>query len=217
MCSIFVYLALFFINLRFEHSCGMTLKADISGDFESLFELIFVRNRKMFERLAFFSIGNEEEAKDIVSKCFMSMWEHRESIRPEQALSYMFISVRNACMDYRRSDTRHKKVYENIESKERGAMEYYSRAMESCDPSKVFAEEILDIVSRTLRKLPQKQREIFIKNRVEGLSYKETAEALGISYKAVDKGLQSTMKILKMELGEYLPIFLILLNMIKRF
>ena len=52
---------------------------------------------------------------------------------------------------------------------------------------------------------------------MEGLSYKETAEALGISYKAVDKGLQSTMKILKMELGEYLPIFLILLNMIKRF
>ncbi len=120
---------------------GMLVCRDLNIDsvapFESLFELIFVRNRKMFERLAFFSIGNEEEAKDIVS--------------------------------------------------------------------------------RTLRKLPQKQREIFIKNRVEGLSYKETAEALGISYKAVDKGLQSTMKILKMELGEYLPIFFILLNMIKRF
>lgn len=194
----------------------MGAKADISYDFESLFELLFVRNRKMFERLAFFQIGNEEEARDIVSKCFLSLWEHREQIRPEQALSYMFISVRNACMDYRRSDTRHKKVFDNIQTTERGAMEYYNRAIESCDPEKIFAEEILKIVSDTLSKLPEKQREIFIKNRVEGLTYKETAEALGITYKAVDKSLQNTIKRLKLELGEYLPIFLLLLDYLHR-
>lgn len=166
----------------------------------------------MFERLAYFQIGNEEEAKDIVSKCFMSLWEHREHIRSEQALSYMFISVRNACMDYRKSDTRHKKVYENIQKTERGVMEYYSRAIESCNPTKVFAEDIMNIVSETLSKLPERQREVFIKNRIEGLSYKETAEALGISYKAVDKSIQNTLKRLKIELGEYLPLFLILLS-----
>lgn len=183
----------------------------ISGNFESLFELIFVRNRKMFERLAFFQVGNEEEARDIVSKCFMSMWERREQIREEQALAYMFISVRNACMDYRRSDTRHKKAFENIQNTERGAMEYYNRAIESCDPSKVFTEEIMNIVSETLRKLPEREREVFIKTRIEGLSYKKAAETLGISYKAVDKSMQNTIKRLKLELGEYLPILLMLL------
>lgn len=185
---------------------------NIPNNFESLFELLFVRNRKMFERLAFFQIGNEEEARDIVSKCFMSMWEHRDQIREEQALSYMFISVRNACMDYRRSDTRHKKVFENIRHKERGAMEYYNRAIESCDPSKIFAEEIMNIVSETLRKLPDREREVFIKNRLKGMSYKEIAEALGISYKTVDKSMQNTIKRLRIELGEYLPVFLLLLN-----
>ena len=35
--------------------------------FDSLFELIYVRNRKMFERLAYFQIGNEEEAKDLLA------------------------------------------------------------------------------------------------------------------------------------------------------
>lgn len=190
----------------------MALHAKINGDFESIFELIFVKNRKMFERLAYFQIGNEEEAKDIVSKCFLSMWEHRESIRKDEALSYMFISVRNACMDYRKSDTRHKLVYANIQDKERGAMEYYSRAIESCNPSSVFAEDIKNIVAETLNKLPEKQKEVFIKNRLEGLSYKETAEALGMTYKAVDKSLQNTMKKLKKELGEYLPLFLIMVN-----
>lgn len=180
--------------------------------FDSIFELIFVRNRKMFERLAYFHIGDMEEAKDLVSKCFLSLWEHRENIREEQALSYMFASVRNACMDYRRSDTRHKKVFENIRNKERGAMEYYSRAIESCDPNKVFAEEILEIMKDTLNGLPQQQREVFIKNRIEGLSYKETAEALGLTYKQVDKSIQNTIRKLRHELGEYLPILLLILN-----
>ena len=195
----------------------MAVKAhNQSQNLESLFELLFVKNRKMFERLAYLQIGNEEEAKDIVSKCFMSLWEHRNNIREEQVLSYLFISVRNACLDYRRSDTRHKKIYESIENKERGAMEYYSRAIESCDPSRVFAEEIMNIVSETLRNLPEKQREVFVKTRIEGLSYKEAAEALGLSYKAVDKSLQNTIKKLKSELGEYLPIFLFMVNFLRQ-
>ena len=88
-------------------------------DFNETFELIFVKNRKMFEKIAYFQVGNEEEAKDIVSKCFMSLWEHRNEIRKDNILSYMFVSVRNACMDYRRSDSTHRKVYENILQKER--------------------------------------------------------------------------------------------------
>ena len=95
-------------------------------------------------------------------------------------------------------------------------MEYYSRAIESCDPSRVFAEEIMNIVSETLRNLPEKQREVFVKTRIEGLSYKEAAEALGLSYKAVDKSLQNTIKKLKSELGEYLPIFLLMVNFLRQ-
>lgn len=184
--------------------------------FDSLFELIYVRNRKMFERLAYFQIGNEEEAKDLVSKCFLSLWEHQADIREDQALAYMFAIVRNACLDYRRSDTRHKKIFENIQSKERGAMEYYSRAIESCDPKRIFADEIMSILTDTLKKLPENQRNVFIKNRVEGLSYKETAEALGLTYKQVDKSMQTTIRKLKLALGEYLPFFLLLLNQLNQ-
>ena len=184
--------------------------------FDSLFELIYVRNRKMFERLAYFQIGNEEEAKDLVRKCFLSLWEHQADIREDQALAYMFAIVRNACLDYRRSDTRHKKIFENIQSKERGAMEYYSRAIESCDPKRIFADEIMSILTDTLKKLPENQRNVFIKNRVEGLSYKETAEALGLTYKQVDKSMQTTIRKLKLALGEYLPFFLLFLNQLNQ-
>jgi RNA polymerase sigma-70 factor (ECF subfamily) len=95
-------------------------------------------------------------------------------------------------------------------------MEYYSRAIESRDPNHIFADEILTIVIDTLNSLPEMQREIFMKNRVDGLSYKETAELLGLTYKQVDKSIQNTVKKLRLALGEYLPFFLLFLNQIRQ-
>lgn len=175
------------------------------------FKQLFTEHRKKFERLAYFQTGNSEESKDIVSRCFLSLWERRDALRENELLSYMFIAVRNACMDYRRASTRHQKVYENILKTERGVMEYYSRAIESCDPSQIFTDEITDILRKTLQDLPAPQRQIFVMSRVEGKTYNEIAQELGLTYKQVDKSLQKTMKVLRQSLGEYLPLALILL------
>ncbi len=91
-------------------------------------------------------------------------------------------------------------------------MEYYSRAIESCDPSQIFTDEITDILRKTLQDLPAPQRQIFVMSRVEGKTYNEIAQELGLTYKQVDKSLQKTMKVLRQSLGEYLPLALILLT-----
>lgn len=91
-------------------------------------------------------------------------------------------------------------------------MEYYSRAIESCDPSQIFTAEIVEILHNTIANLPAKQREIFVMSRVQGKSYKEIAEELGLTYKQVDKSLQKTMKTLRQALGEYMPLLLLLLG-----
>ena len=49
-------------------------------------------------------------------------------------------------------------------------------------------------------------RLIYIKSRVDGMSYKEIAEALGISVKKVDNSLQAVMKDLKIALADYLHV-----------
>ena len=116
-------------------------------------------------------------------------------------------------MDYRRANTRHQKVYEDLRERERGVMEYYSRAIESCDPSQIFTDEITEILKNTLRDLPDSQRRIFVMSRVDGKTYNEIAQELGLTYKQVDKSLQKTMKALRQSLGEYLPLALILMHL----
>jgi len=170
-----------------------------------IFEQTFKENRKTLERVAYYLIGDSEEARDIVGQCFLTLWEKRNDIQQDKVLSYLFISVRNACLDYRRKDTVHKKVYENILLQERGAMEYYTSTIESTDPSAFFRDDIMKICTETLMNLPEEQRETFLMNRFEGLTYKQTAQSLGVGYKRVDKNLQKVMKKLREALKEYLP------------
>ena len=52
-------------------------------------------------------------------------------------------------------------------------------------------------------------RLIYTKSRVDGMSYKEIAEALDISVKKVDNSLQAVMKDLRIALADYLDFFIL--------
>ena len=63
-----------------------------------------------------------------------------------------------------------------------------------------------------LQRLPDNLRQTFLLSRVEQLSYKQIAERLNITVKSVDNRLARTMKILRKELQDYLPIFMLALG-----
>jgi RNA polymerase sigma-70 factor (ECF subfamily) len=175
-----------------------------------IFELIFDQNREMLERLAYFYVGSAEEAQDIVSQSFLTLWERREEVVSDRVLPYLFTIVKNACLDYRRKEEKHRQVREQIYRQERAMMDIYTSTIESRDPIALFTGEILSIYKETLLSLPQEQRETWLRSRIDGLTYKEIAEVLGISYKRVDKNMQQVMKKLRATLSEYMTLLLFL-------
>ena len=175
-----------------------------------IFELIFEQNREMLERLAYFYVGSAEDAKDIISQSFLTLWERREEVVTDRVLPYLFTIVKNACLDYRRKEEKHRQVHEQIYRQERAMMDIYTSTIESRDPIALFTGEILSIYKETLLSLPQEQRETWLRSRIDGLTYKEIAEVLGISYKRVDKNMQQVMKKLRATLSEYMTLLLFL-------
>ena len=175
-----------------------------------IFEHIFDQNREMLERLAYFYVGSAEEAQDIVSQSFLTLWERREEVVSDRVLPYLFTIVKNACLDYRRKEEKHRQVHEQIYRQERAMMDIYTSTIESRDPIALFTGEILSIYKETLLSLPQEQRETWLRSRIDGLTYKEIAEVLGISYKRVDKNMQQVMKKLRTTLSEYMTLLLFL-------
>lgn len=175
-----------------------------------IFEHVFAQNREVLENLAFFYVGSREDARDIVSQSFLSLWEHRDDVIAERVLPYLFTTVKNACLDYRRKESVHRQVHEQISRQERSMMEIYTSTIESRDPVALFTSEISAIYRETLLSLPPEQREAWLRSRMEGLTYKEIAQILGVSTKRVDKLMQKVAVKLKEALSDYLSLILLL-------
>ncbi|MGN0188570.1 MAG: sigma-70 family RNA polymerase sigma factor, partial [Candidatus Cryptobacteroides sp.] len=157
-----------------------------------LFELLFTRQRQVYVNLARSIVRDDCIAEDIVSDTFSYVWENREKLKVDDYVDYLFIAVKTNCLDYRRSTARHQEIHDRIARREQGLMEYYSRAIESCNPSGVYEREILEIVMKELDKMPRETREVFIKKKFEGKSYKDISDETGMTASQIDNRLRCT-------------------------
>lgn len=119
-----------------------------------IFKRVFNENREMLERIAYFSVRDKEAAKDIVSSAFLKMWEMRGTLDTGRLLPYIYVAVRNACINWRRDSATHHDIFENIRRREKSAMEFYTKAIESCNPAELYVEDILSICRERLEQLP---------------------------------------------------------------
>lgn len=181
---------------------------------KKLYEDLFKENREIFEFLAYSYVGDHEQARDIVSDCFAKLWEKRDSIISESVLAYMYKTVKNACLDYRKSARHNNEIRESLLNKEGELMELFTETIQNTDPSELFTEDILAIARESLKKVPDEQKQAFLKNRVEGLSYEEIAQAMGIQYSRVAKDIHAVLKRLRISLKDYLSI-IILITLLK--
>lgn len=175
-----------------------------NGD-EYSFELLF---RKYYVRLCGFAnkfLNDPEEAREIVQDVFLSLWEAREDIRPEDSLnSYLFRLTQNKSINKLRRrlvESKYTEILQLVYAENREISPYDSLLVNELD------NEIITAVG----KLPVKCREIFDLSRMEGLRYSEIATMLQISVKTVEAQMSKALKILRFELKDYLMMLVFFL------
>ena len=179
------------------------------------FEQFFHRYEQKLCRIAYSYLRDRDAARDAVNECFTAAWHNREYIEIKTFESYLYQSVKNECLKYRRNKELKKTVYDKILMKERCAMDYYTRTIESCNPNELFCEEIMAICRKQIARMPELRRQILTANKFEGMSYKEIADKNGITTRKVDYELQRAINTLRLSLKDYLTILVILFLNIK--
>ena len=71
-------------------------------------------------------------------------------------------------------------------------------------------DELYRMLYETLNKLPENYRTVFVKSFFEGKTHAEIAEEMNLSVKSINRYKQKTMELLRNELKDYLPLFLLL-------
>jgi len=164
---------------------------------EKEFEVFFNEHYPMMVGFAMNYLSDKDQAEELVQDVFTNVWIKAETIEiTASAKSYLFTATRNACLNF----IKHQKVERAYASQVESPL--------SVSSDEVEYAELEHRLENAMKKIPEKCREIFEMNRFEGKRYKEIAGELNLSLKTVENQMGKALKILRSELGDYLPLIL---------
>jgi RNA polymerase sigma-70 factor (family 1) len=168
------------------------------------FREIYTRYWKQLYADAYKRLKNKEMAEEIVQEVFTSLWHKRGALNITQTLGgYLFTSVSNLVIDQYRKDlvrARYKESFKLV----------YSETDNSTEDA-ILVKELEHTIEHEVNSLPDKCRSVFELSRVEHKTNKEIASELGISEKTVEHHITKALKHIRVGLGNYLSIIVILL------
>tara|TARA_B100000767_G_C19746143_1_gene528619 strand:+ start:1278 stop:1796 length:519 start_codon:yes stop_codon:yes gene_type:complete len=159
---------------------------------ENTFKKLYLKYAKEIKRFLFFKTQDIDIAEDIMQDAFIKLWDNCSGVNASKAKSYLFTTANNMFINKYRHDkvvlnykTRNMNTTSNIENPE----------------FLIIEQEFLEKINRTIDSLPENQKEVFLLNRIEKKKYKEIAEQLGISVKAVEKRMHKALLVIRKEIG----------------
>ena len=153
------------------------------GQFKALFDQYYTP----IKNFVYYKCGDIDVAEDITQDTFMKLWEKREEIKEETVKSYLYTIANNLFLNR----VRHEKVKMNFVEKQTDQRN--AESPEYTLEEKEFKEEL----EKTIADMPEKQRDVFLMNRIDELTYKEIAERLDLSVKAVEKRMHGALNYLR--------------------
>ncbi|MBC8616445.1 RNA polymerase sigma-70 factor [Parabacteroides faecis] len=173
------------------------------------FNYIFANHRERYIRFAYSYTYNHEVAEDLVAESLMYYWENRNRLDDVKDIPlYILIIIKNRCLDYLQRERMWSNIAETLLSNKEWELQMRISSLEACEPEALFSSEVQDLIQKTLDKLPEKSRRIFIMSRYEGKSYQTIAKETNLSVKSIEFHVSKVLTALRKELKDYLPALL---------
>jgi len=155
---------------------------------ESYFSNFYLEHVQHASNFAYYKCGDTDNALDLVQEAFSKIWENCAKIDLAKAKTYLFTTINNMFLN----TVKHNKVVLEYAK----AAPYIDKTNES--PEYILEEEeFKKKLQNAIALLSDAQREVFLLNRIDGKKYREIAEMLNVSQKAVEKRMSGALKILR--------------------
>ena len=145
-----------------------------NGD-KQAFKYVFDTYFTALCRFMYLYLGDTQEAEDIASDIFASVWENRKKLEIRLTFkAYLFQAAKNRCLNA----IRDRKATVSLET-----------------------EELNNLIQEAILSLPEKCREVFLQSRTKNLTNQEIAESMDISVKTVEAQITKALKQIRKFLG----------------
>lgn len=154
---------------------------------ENQYKAVYNQYVTPLRNFIYYKCGDLKLAEDLGQDAFIKMWENCTNVTKEKAKSYLYTVANNLFLN----KVKHQKVVLKFEQKPHSEADIK-------DPAYLLEEkEFKQKLEKAISDLPEKQREVFLLNRIDKLKYKEIASLLSISVKAVEKRMHNALATLR--------------------
>jgi len=163
------------------------------GDVEA-FDTIYSKYSGTLYAFGLKYLRSADDAKELVQSVFLKIWENHKNLKKELSFrSYLFtITYNDICKIFRTRKFMEKFIRDSMHKVSQSS----ARTEEGIDFGSV-----LDQVKKIIDKLPERQKIIFEKSRIEGKSTKEIALELDLTPGTIDNYISKSIRFIRERLS----------------
>ena len=154
------------------------------------FKICFDEWFDVIRNYIFYKCGDTEKATDIAQEAFLKVWQKQFKYHPQQTKALLYKIAHELWIS----------EYRKIQTARKFELSLTHKIDENSPERNFEYEELKSNYEKILAVLPEKQREVFLMSRMEELSYKEIADRIGLSVKAVEKRMSLALSELRNKL-----------------
>jgi RNA polymerase sigma-70 factor (ECF subfamily) len=170
-----------------DHELARRIRQGDVAAFESLYRSYW---NPMYN-FAFRYVQSADEAEDVVQEVFFRVWNNRAEWNVVGSVqNYLYISVRNAAIGRLRRHASVARLHDRVR-------------LDPSQTTKLDPGDSMEVadnhaeIERALAEMPQKRRAVCALRWIDGLTYSEIAERLGITEKTVENHIGTGLKFMR--------------------
>lgn len=170
----------------------MDIKQATDSCNENIYNSLFRSIAPLLRNFLYAKYRDIDKSNDMVQEAFLILWQKCAQVLPSMAKAFVFKVAQNQML----------KGLEKEKTKEKH-IHFLFKPSHSETPEFEMEFSEFDLkVQQAIEGLPDGQREVFLMNRIEKMTYSEIAEALDVSVKAVEKRMHKALLKLRMQINE---------------
>ena len=154
---------------------------------EKVFDAVFMAHSEYLRNFLYYKSGDLQRSEDLMQDAFCKLWLACAKVPFAKAKSFLFTVANNLFLN----QVKHEKVVLKFEKQ--NTVNYNVETPEFLLEEAEFEKRLKEAIAA----LPEGQREVFLMSRIDGLKYKEIAEMLNISVKAIEKRMHIALASLR--------------------
>lgn len=128
----------------------------------------------------------------MVQEAFLTLWKNCAKVLPDMAKAYVFKVAQNQML----------KSIDKDKTKEKHIQFIHKSSHQETPEFQMEFNEFDRKVQNAIEALPDGQREVFLMNRIEKMTYNEIAQVLEVSVKAVEKRMHKALLKMRASVNE---------------